>query len=355
MKGKENIEQYMNTLVNEGKLAGAQVAITNGKEVIYRNSFGYRDLERQEMMTEDTTLSIQSITKSFLGHFFLKQHQSGKLRIDDPVIHFLPYFRTKDQDDSDQITIRHLLNHSAGFSSETSVANILADNIEDYQSFPWFYNGITQQGERDKVKRIKSREELTRYFENTKLSTAPGENWSYFTDGYVILADVIEKETGETWEKYTENHIFRDFRMNHSYINKVHLRPEQKIASYYTSFGGHSLQRVPYPLNSIAAPIGLISCTANDLISYMHATVFKDWRELEKFVFLIDDQIGYSLGWFHYTQNNINFIEHTGGYLGVNSLATYLPQIGKGFVVLTNNDQAPLDEISRMIVEHLVS
>ena len=62
----------MNMLVKEGKLVGAHAAITDGKKRVYSSLFGYRDHESKEKMTLDTTMIIQSISKSLLGHFFLK-------------------------------------------------------------------------------------------------------------------------------------------------------------------------------------------------------------------------------------------------------------------------------------------
>ena len=51
--------------------------------------------------------------------------------MDDPVVNYLPYFRTKNKEESDTITIRHILSHTAGFPSDLGIANMLAPNIRE--------------------------------------------------------------------------------------------------------------------------------------------------------------------------------------------------------------------------------
>src|SRR5699024_1662588 len=85
----------------------------DGKRV-YDKGFGYRDVEQQLQVTEDTVFGIASMTKSFACVAIMQLQEAGKLSVHGPVKTYLPNFRVPHPTYTDQITIHHLMTHTSG-------------------------------------------------------------------------------------------------------------------------------------------------------------------------------------------------------------------------------------------------
>ncbi len=155
-------------------------------------------------------MSIQSISKNFMALSIMQLVEKNLLSLDDTVVQYLPYFRTKNKEQSDTITIRHLLSHTAGFPADLGIANMTAPNVKEifsdtpteFQEALDYYN-LTEE----EIGSIKTREDVTKWFQKVELEYPVGKGWNYCTDAYVILADLFEKVTGVKWETHLEDEI----------------------------------------------------------------------------------------------------------------------------------------------------
>src|ERR1700740_1547854 len=110
-------------LINNKKLAGINCLIWKDGEIIYRESFGYRNLETCELMTGDTIFRIASMTKPITAVLAMILWEEQKLNLNDAIIHWFPRFKNMKvlkqpggyEDASRPITILDLLTHRAGF------------------------------------------------------------------------------------------------------------------------------------------------------------------------------------------------------------------------------------------------
>lgn len=128
----EHITQCINQLLIDQEGVGLSVAIVKDSDIIYSRGFGYSQLQPvKRPMDGDTKMSIQSISKNFMAVSIMQLAEKNLISIDDTVVQYLPYFRTKDKQQSDTITIRHLLSHTAGFGSELGIANMVAPNVRE--------------------------------------------------------------------------------------------------------------------------------------------------------------------------------------------------------------------------------
>ena len=103
--------------VKDGRVAGISFVVTKGDRVIASGAAGFADLENRVPASPGTVYAIGSITKSFTAAAVLLLADEGKLSLDDPVGRFLPSFPEPGR----SATIRHLLNHTAGIRSMTSL------------------------------------------------------------------------------------------------------------------------------------------------------------------------------------------------------------------------------------------
>ncbi|MFQ5825182.1 MAG: serine hydrolase domain-containing protein [bacterium] len=169
------IDEYMSRLENLG-FSGA-LLVAKDDEIILAKGYGLADRERNIPVTTETVFTIGSITKQFTGAAILKLEMEGKLSVQDPIN---KYFENVPEDKAG-ITIHHLLTHSAGLK-------------ENYGSSDF-----------EPV----SRDEIVRRVLNAELLWKPGTQYKYSNAGYSLLGAIIEIVTGESYEEYLNQVLFK--------------------------------------------------------------------------------------------------------------------------------------------------
>jgi D-alanyl-D-alanine carboxypeptidase len=162
---------------------GANVSIDDGLHGAWHGASGYRDADTKTPMPLHAQSYIYSITKTFTAVRVLQLAESGALALDDPVsshLAELPFPAT--------VTLRRLLNHTAGVPSYTSLPDYLPANRES-PGRPWSYEQV-----RDRT--------CTGRFD-----FEPGTGWSYSNTGYMLLAKLIETVTGKSYAENVRNAI----------------------------------------------------------------------------------------------------------------------------------------------------
>lgn len=173
-KTVKNVEGYLEKLEKIGYSGSALVAF-NGKPVILRG-YGYSDIEQKVKNSPQTIFDIGSITKQFTAAAILKLEMQGKLSTDDKIT---KYFQNVPPDKSD-ITIHYLLRHSAGLPGGVG---------GDYEK-------IT---EADFVEKVLS----------SPLRFPVGTQFAYSNVGYSLLALIIEKVSGQSYEQYLYENLWK--------------------------------------------------------------------------------------------------------------------------------------------------
>ncbi|MFC7785467.1 serine hydrolase domain-containing protein [Rossellomorea sp. GCM10028870] len=354
-KQYNQITEYINDLLHDHQGVGVSVAIVKDSATIYSKGFGNARIGNAERPIDgDTRMSIQSISKNFMALSIMKLVEKNLIALDDAVVTYLPYFRTKNQEQSDRITIRHVLSHTAGFPSEVGIANMIAPNVKEiFSDTPTEFQEALDhyQLTEEEITSIKNREDITKWFEKVELEYPPGEGWNYCTDAYVILADLFEKVTGRKWEASLHDDILTPLGMKPTTSDSHEVEEDQNSARYYV---GEDKIETPFPINPISAPIGYLYSTANDLGNYLTFHLNKESailrseliEEMQKPIHLVSEEWrapgcdvrSYGLAWFTDTYRGYKIVEHGGGQLGVRSLMTMVPELNLGVVVLLNYD-----------------
>src|SRR5699024_3813351 len=130
------------------------------------------------------------------------------------------------------------------------------------------YHSLLEQFPEDVLNTIKNREDVSKYFSNAQLLYEPGQGWHYCTDAYVIAADILEKITGLSWEKYIEKNIFNKLGLKKTFTDPSRMQTEDDVTHYYIEHGS-SVIELPTPVNQICAPAGFIYSNVNDLSKYL--------------------------------------------------------------------------------------
>jgi CubicO group peptidase (beta-lactamase class C family) len=362
----DSISDYINQLMIEQDGLGVSVAIVKGSDIIYSKGFGYSRIQPGIPIDGDTVMSIQSISKNFMALSIMQMVEKNMVSLDDPVVQHLPYFRTKDKLQSDVITIRHILSHTAGFPSDLGIGNMTAPNVREifsdtpteFQEALDHYN-LTEE----EIDSVKTREDITKWFEKVELEYPVGQGWNYCTDAYVILGDLFEKVTGLEWEKHLEDAILAPLKMNRTMSDPNEVEKEANSARYYL---GKEKVETPFPKNKLSAPIGYLYSSANDLAKYLsfHLTKQPDILssesvgEMQQSVHLVSEewQFGskvrsYGLAWFTDEYKGVRVVEHGGGQMAVRTLMSIIPELNLGVAVLLNFDGTAHHDICDKIID----
>lgn len=176
--------------IAEQRIVGTVVIVVRDGQVVYRRAAGLTDREAAKPMTLDTIFRLASVTKPLVSVATMRLVEQGRLSLDDRVSRWLPGFRPKLADGSEpDITIRQLLNHTAGLSY-----GLLESEHGPYRT-AGVSDGLAEPG--------MSLEENLKRIASVPLSYAPGTQWRYSmaTD---VLGAVLQKVTGQSLPSLVE-------------------------------------------------------------------------------------------------------------------------------------------------------
>src|SRR3954468_16742034 len=204
------MDQVVQSYVAKRQFMGSAL-VARGPEVLYSKGFGSANLEWDVPNAPNTKFRLGSITKQFTAASILLLQERGKLNITDPVKKHMPDAPAV----WDKVTIYHLLTHTSGVPSFTG--------FPDYAKLEPFPATAL---------------ELVGRFREKPLEFEPGEKWNYSNSGYVLLSYLLEKISGQSYEKFVQENIFTPLGMKDSgYDSNSAVIPHR--ASGYVSRGDH--------------------------------------------------------------------------------------------------------------------
>lgn len=307
---------------------GCAVLITRKNTVIYKKAFGNASIELKVAMQPDMVFNLASITKQFTAVAILQLAEQNKLSLQDSIQKFIPDYPFK----GSTITIEHLLTHTAGIKDYLQL-ELNSPNIERWDFTP---------------------QQLIDSFKTVPLQFSPGTKFSYSNSGYYLLGYIIEKITGKTYQDYIEENLFKPLGMTHSFFDRNNQLIAGRVTGYRTE--GTAVRNVDFWSPTIMYAAGGILSNTEDLFAwhrslYTYKVIKKE--SLEKALTpcrLKDGTLtGYGYGWYTKTINGIRTIEHQGGLPGFQTKAIYYPDDDVFMVILSNNGNAPLDELTNSI------
>ncbi len=205
---ENNIDSLFESYSYYNRFIGS-VLISKDNHIIYQKSFGYADTEGYKKNTKKSIFSIASLSKSLTAVGIMKLVEDEKLTLETPISNYFPNFMP---DFSKSITIRHLLNNSSGME-----ANI--GRTDD--------NGNGLMPEETAI----SFDEVLEKFRGSKLRFEPGTGYDYNNFGYLLLARIIEKVSGQSFANFMEQAIFIPAGMKNTSIASLNSL-NQKAQAY---------------------------------------------------------------------------------------------------------------------------
>lgn len=208
----KTIDSILQREIQQNLIPGAVIQIKSGNRIIFKEAYGYAQkldyhqvlLEQPEKMTTGHLFDIASLTKVVgTTTAIMILADQGMVKVDDPVGKYVMAFQSTDKK---EITIRHLLTHSAGL----------------YEWYPLYY-------------RVKNKEDVYKLIADLPLKYKVGSQRAYSDLGFTILGQIIETVSGLPLETYMEEHIFLPLGMKNTVFNPLGKDRFKNIAA--TSYG----------------------------------------------------------------------------------------------------------------------
>jgi CubicO group peptidase (beta-lactamase class C family) len=328
----DKIDGLLKLYYDYGKFNGTAL-VAEGGRVIYKKGFGLANMEWNISNRPDTKFRLGSITKQFTSMLILQFVEGGKVTLEGKLSDYLPYYR---EDTGKKVTIHHLLTHTSGIPSYTNLPNFMDEVSRD----PY---GV---------------EEFVKKYCSGDLEFEPGARFNYNNSGYFILGAVIEKITGQPYEKVLEEKIFRPLGMKNSGYDRPGPIIPARAAGYEQSLEGYT--NAPYLDMSLPYAAGSLYSTVEDLFVWDQA-LYTDKllsAKLKGLLFKPYVQMGgaaYGYGWgvgkkkLPQSKREVSVISHGGGINGFNTLIERYVDDRHLIVLLNNTGGTSLGEMSTAI------
>ncbi len=214
-----NFKKLYEQELKQNGIVGSSFIFLRDNKVVAEDYYGSANLEKNPPVDQNTIYHWASNTKPFTGIAIMQLRDRGLLKLDDPVTKYLPELRAVHNSfgSMDDITIRHLMTHSAGFRGGT---------------WPWGKGKDWEPFEPTEYS------QLVAMFPYTEILFKPGSKFSYSNPGIIFLGKIIEKLSGDDYKVYVDKNIFKPLEMYRSYFDATpyHLL-KYRSHSYYVENG----------------------------------------------------------------------------------------------------------------------
>jgi CubicO group peptidase (beta-lactamase class C family) len=308
----DRFQKVVQPYVDARMFSGSALVAKNGK-ILFSKSYGLADVEWRVPNSPTTRFNIASMTKQFTAASILLLEDRGRLKTDDLVKKYLP-----DAPPSwDKITIYHLLTHTSG----------IPDDAAKYEP-----------GTPDKL-----------VFNDKPLNFPPGDQWAYTNLGYIVLGYLIERITGQTYEDFVQENIFKPLGMNDSgMFSFVRVIP-RRASGYWP--GSNGVENGDRSFDTrIGFSSGSLYSTTEDLLRWeeglfggrllMPASLRKMTTPFKS---------DYACGLHVNLVNGHLMIEHDGNNIGFNADMAYYPGEKLAVIVLANLNGTVTGEMTKRL------
>jgi CubicO group peptidase (beta-lactamase class C family) len=295
--------------------------VARGSKILINKGYGAANLEWDIPNTPETKFRIASLTKQFTAASILLLEERGKLDTKDPVRKLLP-----DAPASwDKVTIFHLLTHTSGIPT--------FDDFPDYENIRTL--AVTPA-------------QLVARFRDKPLDFEPGARYKYSNSGYALLSYLIEKVTGDRYEKFVRENLLNPLNMRDSGYDFTLAVLPRRASGYLRGRNGIESAGL-IDMSNLQGAGGLYS-TAPDLLKWSLALfgghILKA-ASLEKMTtpFLNN----YAMGLRVEVNDGHKVIRHDGVVVGFKTEFAYYPEDELTVIVLSNLVNANPTQIGRQL------
>lgn len=323
------LDAYYNAKGIPSVCAGASV---NGK-LLWTKGVGFADLENSVKATPKTVYRLASVSKPITALAIMQLVEKGKIKLDDDIRKYVPYFPKKKWN----ISIRQILTHTSG--------------VRTYKP-----------GEFDSKNNYTSIKDAILVYADDSLDIMPGIKYNYNTISYNLLAAVIENVSGLTFGEYLKKNIFDPAGMFSSRLEQQAELVTNRAHGYIKN--GDTIKNAPLADLSFKYAGGGMISTIEDLLKLgkailEHKIISKASIDLmcSPTILPSGEKFEYGLGMgFGVDSLKRRFFGHAGGGTGFSSHFVVFPDSNAVFAFLINardsNLENPALDIANIVLSH---
>ena len=205
---KVHLDAYMQAAFKTG--FNGNVLVAKKGRIIYQQAFGFRNFDTKISLDNQSVFTMCSVSKQFTATAIMLLKEAHKLTLNDTLRQYFPELPYQ------HITIANMLDHTSG--------------LPDYQLLMvhnWNHNQIANNA--DLIKMLAAK--------RPPVFFKPGQKYHYSNTAYVLLASIIEKVSGQSYQDFITDHIFKPLGMRSSAIYaQPNDHPAGGIADYADGF-----------------------------------------------------------------------------------------------------------------------
>ncbi|UJR16742.1 hypothetical protein I4U23_003642 [Adineta vaga] len=323
-----HIDEYIRTEMKKQKIPGLSIAIIKNNQMIFGQGYGYSNIEHQVPVKLETMFQSGSIGKQFTALAIMILVERGELDLDTRIKEYMDDIPKSWKN----VTVRHLLTHTAGTT--------------DYPS------GFSTQEDIDE-------DGMWKLIKKVSLDFKPGEQHSYSNLGYITLGILIHRITGDFYGDFLKKNIFEPLGMNTARIISESDIVLNRASGYELVDNKVKNQEWVSPgVNSFAD--GALYVSVYDMIKYetgLNSNVIlkkqNSFDQMWSAVKLNDDTTyPYGFGWcLEETVSGMRVVSHGGTWQGFQSYIIRVLNVKVTIVVFANIDVADVGEIASHVLE----
>ncbi len=344
------IDDYLKQVQERWDVQSFSVGIVYQDQLVFAKSYGHLKAGEREMPNKHTNYAIASNSKAFTSMLIAFLVQEGKIKWKDKVKKYLPYFELYNQVISDMVTIEDLLCHRVGLG--TFSGDIM-----------WYDSTLSTE---DIVRRAKY---IPKEYEFR-------DGFGYSNVMYIAAGDLIEKVTDKSWSENVAQRILKPLGMSRTVSQLSDLQSLGNSATPHATYDGKNIPIRWEDWSNVASTGGLIS-NVEDLSKWVRFNLKNGQWNGQSYLeeqnrnriwtihnpFIVDETVmdesepdfsGYGLG-FGLSQFKGHFkVSHTGGFGGMLSSITLLPDDGLGIIFLSNDTESPIRSVPNYIMDRFL-
>jgi len=346
----EDFETFVKNEVKEKTPPSASFAILKGKQIIYSKSFGYNDREMRKKTTTSSVYHVYSLSKILTATLIMQLIEEKKLSLHDPVKKFFPNFHVHYDGKEVTIDLLNLLNHSSG----------LKDGMPNI------------------AKMINGEEHL--YID---LPFMPSSEAKYSSAEYIILGQIAEQVTMESFDELIKERILKPLKMNQSDFTYNETIKKNQVHGTLTTFSlidtvmkfmvreetkdeyeGTMLWLKEFDIAWQAAG-GLVS-SINDMAKFLagfngNRLFSKETKELffnqptipVHSWLTSQEKTDFGIGWYHIHDKGKFFYQHQGVGPGFRTIMRIYPKEDVSIIILTSQTSVNIDEWADKLIDSI--
>ena len=242
----EEVDSYISAKMKQLGIPGAALVIVQDDQIVHLKAFGVADASRRSV-TPQTPFFTGSTGKSFTALAIMQLVEAGKIKLDAPVQTYLSWFRVADTKASEMITVRQLLNQTSGLPRSIGQTQLVSTDLSD-----------------------SAIENNVRALANVELIASPGARYEYSNANYVTLGMIIQAVSGQSYETYVKENIFKPLGMQNSFTSKMEAQQDGLAVGYQHWFGiPVASPNLPFARGSL--PAGQLNMSVEDFGHYLIA------------------------------------------------------------------------------------